>query len=54
MYKSKLIYDYFCRKGEKHMYINIEKYFGDFRKDNVGILNDYISILDSKVKKYYN
>ncbi|MBR2787487.1 MAG: hypothetical protein IKD76_08495 [Clostridia bacterium] len=36
------------------MYIDIERYFGDYKKDNIEKLNAYISALNSQVKKYYN
>ena len=36
------------------MDINLEEYFGDYKKSNVKQLNNYISDIDSKVSKYYN
>lgn len=36
------------------MSINLKEYFGDYKENNVNILNQYISMLDSKVDKYYN
>lgn len=36
------------------MNIDLEEYFGDYKKSNIDILNKYVSILDSKVSKYYN
>ena len=36
------------------MNIDLKQYFGDYKHTNVKILNQYISMLDNKVSKYYN
>lgn len=36
------------------MSINLKEYFGDYKQNNVNILNQYIFMLNSKVGKYYN
>lgn len=36
------------------MNIDLKEYFGDYKKNNVKALNEYISMLDCKVSQYYN